>query len=218
MQSLGSYLLGNGLYKSLFSLPVNESVHCTYATTFMSHTLVGCKAMAHAFNATYTDWLSPIMRKSSFGSTRMWWTACVCVSALALTKFRSILFSIKLRNHKNQLVCTKLSANSNFVWLIVTHSSTPVVCLVIEGGTNTIRAVLEYVTDSPPVPGIRTLWNIPVCEFHHHFVLNAVESILSRFHGWTTHSVVVCDGSGRAADLIAFVHKYTHFFFFHFLQ
>lgn len=53
----------------------------------------------------------------------------------------------------------------------VTHSSTPVVCLVIEGGTNTIRAVLEYVTDSPPVP------------------------------------VVVCDGSGRAADLLAFVHK-----------
>lgn len=54
---------------------------------------------------------------------------------------------------------------------IVTHSSTPVVCLVIEGGTNTIRAVLDYVTDTPPVP------------------------------------VVVCDGSGRAADLIAFVHK-----------
>ncbi|XP_041450249.1 transient receptor potential cation channel trpm isoform X7 [Drosophila obscura] len=54
-----------------------------------------------------------------------------------------------------------------------THSSTPVVCLVIEGGTNTIRAVLEYVTDSPPVP------------------------------------VVVCDGSGRAADLLAFVHKYA---------
>ncbi|KAJ1521079.1 hypothetical protein ONE63_002785 [Megalurothrips usitatus] len=54
-----------------------------------------------------------------------------------------------------------------------THCSTPVVCLVIEGGTNTIRAVLEYVTDSPPVP------------------------------------VVVCDGSGRAADLIAFTHKYA---------
>ncbi|XP_049876562.1 transient receptor potential cation channel trpm isoform X9 [Pectinophora gossypiella] len=54
-----------------------------------------------------------------------------------------------------------------------THSSTPVVCLVIEGGTNTVRAVLEYVTDTPPVP------------------------------------VVVCDGSGRAADLIAFVHKYA---------
>ncbi|XP_055380249.1 transient receptor potential cation channel trpm isoform X3 [Condylostylus longicornis] len=54
-----------------------------------------------------------------------------------------------------------------------THSCTPVVCLVIEGGTNTIRAVLEYVTDTPPVP------------------------------------VVVCDGSGRAADLIAFVHKYA---------
>ncbi|XP_065168332.1 transient receptor potential cation channel trpm isoform X4 [Atheta coriaria] len=54
-----------------------------------------------------------------------------------------------------------------------TYSTTPVVCLVIEGGTNTIRAVLEYVTDDPPVP------------------------------------VVVCDGSGRAADLIAFMHKYA---------
>lgn len=59
----------------------------------------------------------------------------------------------------------------NHPFHLVTHSSTPVVCLVIEGGTNTIRAVLEYVTDTPPVP------------------------------------VVVCDGSGRAADLIAFVHK-----------
>ncbi|KAK9299484.1 hypothetical protein QLX08_007502 [Tetragonisca angustula] len=54
-----------------------------------------------------------------------------------------------------------------------THSSIPVVALVIEGGTNTIRSVLEYVTDVPPVP------------------------------------VVVCDGSGRAADLIAFMHKYA---------
>ncbi|XP_058838515.1 transient receptor potential cation channel trpm isoform X9 [Topomyia yanbarensis] len=65
-----------------------------------------------------------------------------------------------------------LSVLMNFHYK-VTHSSTPVVCLVIEGGTNTIRAVLEYVTDNPPVP------------------------------------VVVCDGSGRAADLIAFVHKYA---------
>ena len=38
---------------------------------------------------------------------------------------------------------------------------------------NTIRTVLEYVTDSPPVP------------------------------------VVVCEGSGRAADLLAFTHKYV---------
>lgn len=59
-----------------------------------------------------------------------------------------------------------------------THSSIPVVALVIEGGTNTIRAVLEYVTDDPPVP------------------------------------VVVCDGSGRAADLIAFMHKYLRHFTF----
>lgn len=56
-------------------------------------------------------------------------------------------------------------------FIIDTHSSIPVVALVIEGGTNTIRSVLEYVTDVPPVP------------------------------------VVVCDGSGRAADLIAFMHK-----------
>jgi hypothetical protein len=65
-----------------------------------------------------------------------------------------------------------------FVCLVTLASSvckcTPVVCLVIEGGTNTIRAVLEYVTDNPPVP------------------------------------VVVCDGSGRAADLIAFVHRHEH--------
>ena len=51
--------------------------------------------------------------------------------------------------------------------------STPIVCLVIEGGTNTIRAVLEYVTATPPVP------------------------------------VVICDGTGRAADLLAFAHKYV---------
>ena len=54
-----------------------------------------------------------------------------------------------------------------------THCSIPVVCVVIEGGMHTIRTVLEYVTDSPPVP------------------------------------VVVCEGTGRAADLIAFTHKYA---------
>ncbi len=51
--------------------------------------------------------------------------------------------------------------------------STPVVCLILEGGTNTIRTVLECVTDTPPVP------------------------------------VVVADGSGRGADLLAFTHKYA---------
>jgi transient receptor potential cation channel subfamily M protein 3 len=43
----------------------------------------------------------------------------------------------------------------------------PLVCLMIEGGRNTIRTVREYVISTPPVP------------------------------------VVVCDGSGRAADLLA---------------
>ncbi len=27
----------------------------------------------------------------------------------------------------------------------------PIVCVVVEGGTNTIRTVLEYVTEEPPV-------------------------------------------------------------------
>jgi len=43
----------------------------------------------------------------------------------------------------------------------------------MEGGSNTIRSVLDCLTDQPPIP------------------------------------VVVCDGSGRAADLLAFSHKYT---------
>ena len=47
------------------------------------------------------------------------------------------------------------------------------VCVIIEGGMHTIRTVLEFVTDSPPVP------------------------------------VVVCEGSGRAADLIAFAYNYA---------
>lgn len=48
----------------------------------------------------------------------------------------------------------------------------PVICLVLEGGTFTIRAVLDYVTKISPIP------------------------------------VIICDGSGRAADLLAFAHQY----------
>ncbi|PVD19530.1 hypothetical protein C0Q70_20019 [Pomacea canaliculata] len=33
----------------------------------------------------------------------------------------------------------------------------PVICVVLEGGANTVRAVLEYVTDSPPVPVVVTM-------------------------------------------------------------
>ena len=55
------------------------------------------------------------------------------------------------------------------------HHIIPLVCLVIEGGTNTIQSVLVNVQSKPlPVP------------------------------------VVICDGSGRAADLIAFTYKYTY--------
>jgi hypothetical protein len=64
----------------------------------------------------------------------------------------------------------------NFIFQVtlLNHHTIPLVCLVIEGGTNTIQSVLVNVQDKPPVP------------------------------------VVVCDGSGRAADLIAFTHKYAH--------
>nr|XP_018667447.1 transient receptor potential cation channel subfamily M member 1-like isoform X2 [Ciona intestinalis] len=48
-----------------------------------------------------------------------------------------------------------------------------IVCLVLEGGKNTINVVLESVKQNPPIP------------------------------------VIVCDGSGRAADLIAFAHQYA---------
>ena len=63
-----------------------------------------------------------------------------------------------------------------FLFFLVTlqnHLIIPLVCLVVEGGTNTIQTVLVNVHDKPPVP------------------------------------IVVCDGSGRAADLIAFTHKYA---------
>nr|QHX41567.1 transient receptor potential cation channel subfamily M member 3-like [Octopus vulgaris] len=76
-----------------------------------------------------------------------------------------ILLRKKLEKYISQ---QKICINSG-----VKGRGVPVICVVLEGGANTIRSVLEYVTDSPPIP------------------------------------VVVCDGSGRAADLLAFTHKYT---------
>jgi len=64
------------------------------------------------------------------------------------------------------MMCTARTATSK-------NYSTPIICLVMEGGSNTIRSVLDCLTDVPPIP------------------------------------VVICDGSGRAADLLAFTHKYT---------
>ena len=49
----------------------------------------------------------------------------------------------------------------------------PVVLLVLEGGPNTIRTVLESVTRNPAVP------------------------------------VVIAEGSGRAADVLAYAHKFV---------
>ena len=62
------------------------------------------------------------------------------------------------------MICTARTATSK-------NYSTPIICLVMEGGSNTIRSVLDCLTDVPPIP------------------------------------VVICDGSGRAADLLAFTHK-----------
>ncbi|KAK0422426.1 hypothetical protein QR680_007566 [Steinernema hermaphroditum] len=47
----------------------------------------------------------------------------------------------------------------------------PIVCAVLEGGTCTIKAILQYLSSDPPVP------------------------------------VIVCDGSGRASDLLSFADK-----------
>ena len=80
---------------------------------------------------------------------------------------------LALRRKLERFISTQqLNASQNRQEPYYTHCSTPLVCLVIEGGTNTIRAVLEYVTSSPPVP------------------------------------VVIFDGTGRAADLLAFAHRY----------
>uniref|UniRef100_A0AAF5D5N7 TRPM SLOG domain-containing protein n=1 Tax=Strongyloides stercoralis TaxID=6248 RepID=A0AAF5D5N7_STRER len=53
------------------------------------------------------------------------------------------------------------------------NKGVPIVCVVLEGGTCTIRTVLDYVANIPRIP------------------------------------VVVCDGSGRASDLIAFAHRFV---------
>lgn len=73
----------------------------------------------------------------------------------------------RLEKHISKQKIYALNSDSN-----MESGGIPVVCIIVEGGLNTIRTVLEYVTDSPPVP------------------------------------VVICDGSGRAADLLAFAHKY----------
>lgn len=56
-----------------------------------------------------------------------------------------------------------------FCFLIQTGDQTvPIVCLVLEGGIDTIKVVLQNVSQNPPIP------------------------------------IVVVEGSGRAADLIAY--------------
>ena len=65
-----------------------------------------------------------------------------------------------------------------YTWMQFLNVSTdrshgvPVVLLVLEGGPNTIRTVLESVTRNPAVP------------------------------------VVVAEGSGRAADILAYAHRF----------
>jgi transient receptor potential cation channel subfamily M protein 3 len=40
----------------------------------------------------------------------------------------------------------------------------PVVCVIVEGGTNTIRTVLEYVTEEPPVESSYRNSNPLICD------------------------------------------------------
>uniref|UniRef100_A0A914RLK3 TRPM SLOG domain-containing protein n=1 Tax=Parascaris equorum TaxID=6256 RepID=A0A914RLK3_PAREQ len=68
--------------------------------------------------------------------------------------------------------------------------SVPVVCVVLEGGTCTIRAVLDYVTKQV------------FMKFNQFFCDALGLDFTPRV------PVVVCDGSGRAADLLAFAHQY----------
>lgn len=71
--------------------------------------------------------------------------------------------------------CQWLQTNLILEWFFLfierTHG-VPVVLLVLEGGPNTIRTVLESVGRSPAVP------------------------------------VVVAEGSGRAADILAYAHRF----------
>ena len=71
--------------------------------------------------------------------------------------------------------CQWLQTNLFLEWFFLfierTHG-VPVVLLVLEGGPNTIRTVLESVGRSPAVP------------------------------------VVVAEGSGRAADILAYAHRF----------
>ncbi|KAK6037845.1 hypothetical protein COOONC_24650 [Cooperia oncophora] len=76
----------------------------------------------------------------------------------------SILVEVVLRKRLENYIAQKQKISGG-------SRSVPVVCVVLEGGSCTIRSVLDYVTNVPRVP------------------------------------VVVCDGSGRAADLLAFAHQ-----------
>ena len=71
--------------------------------------------------------------------------------------------------------CQWLQTNLFLEWFFLFKERThgvPVVLLVLEGGPNTIRTVLESVGRSPAVP------------------------------------VVVAEGSGRAADILAYAHRF----------
>ena len=72
------------------------------------------------------------------------------------------------------LYAVKIHAVVVFMTVGITERThgVPVVLLVLEGGPNTIRTVLESVTRNPAVP------------------------------------VVVAEGSGRAADILAYAHRF----------
>jgi hypothetical protein len=74
--------------------------------------------------------------------------SCLRVYRQAVICYR-VIVSPCVQAGGNMLLCYRVavctgSSSKNY--------KTPVVCMVVEGGVNTVHTVLDYVTDEPPVP------------------------------------------------------------------
>jgi len=90
---------------------------------------------------------TPLFNNSSANATLTHATltiAVMCTRLLILWRSNNICFAFK--------VCSVCCLSCLTTGSGVKAYSTPVVCLIMEGGSNTIRTVLEYVTEQPPVP------------------------------------------------------------------
>ncbi|MGH0162016.1 UNVERIFIED_CONTAM: hypothetical protein FKN15_002806 [Acipenser sinensis] len=114
----------------------------------------------------------------------------------------------------------------------------PVVALIFEGGPNVILTVLEYLQESPPVPVVvcegtgraadilayihkqteqgGTCYlpsgigqGVPVVALIFEGGPNVILTVLEYLQESPPVPVVVCEGTGRAADILAYIHKQT---------